>query len=400
MVTPAAPPAVASTSPVGAAPPALPASEPASGPQNPVEALAPPEAALPALAGSDDPCRPCTGRTAGLPRRGGLLQMDGLVRRVVATVDNLGREHAPARLWPVNPHARTLCRGRQRPGANHWPRQRRPYGALVRWIESVTWSGPWRVCAALSLVPAGLRRTRLPRPLFQRPPGGGDRPSAPGSRARQPRGGEADRGEGRRAVHPPWVRYEFADPQLQNLSSGQKIMVRVGLENERRLKARLKALRALVATGRLPRPNLRSAGAAVVEDAPFAVSALLVGAEAGIRPANDLLFLCATKEAPIRAQSTTPSRCRKGKPAPGGACGVRRITHCAPAASVRTNAASQITKRACRWHTRHPQAPATGAARRVGSLTRAIAALGPGFRRRKRHALLSQAERSDGPWDV
>jgi hypothetical protein len=47
----------------------------------------------------------------------------------------------------------------------------------------------------------------------------------------------------------PWVRYEFADPQLQALSSGQKIMVRVGLVNERRLKARLKALRALVATG-------------------------------------------------------------------------------------------------------------------------------------------------------
>jgi len=47
----------------------------------------------------------------------------------------------------------------------------------------------------------------------------------------------------------PWVRYEFADPQLQSLSSGQKIMVRVGLENERRLKVRLKALRALVATG-------------------------------------------------------------------------------------------------------------------------------------------------------
>ncbi len=42
----------------------------------------------------------------------------------------------------------------------------------------------------------------------------------------------------------PWVRYEFADPQLQALSSGQKIMVRVGLENERRLKVRLKAAAA------------------------------------------------------------------------------------------------------------------------------------------------------------
>ena len=53
----------------------------------------------------------------------------------------------------------------------------------------------------------------------------------------------------------PWVRYEFADPQLQSLSSGQKIMVRVGLENERRLKVRLKVLRGLVAKGAVAQPK-------------------------------------------------------------------------------------------------------------------------------------------------
>jgi hypothetical protein len=42
----------------------------------------------------------------------------------------------------------------------------------------------------------------------------------------------------------PWLRYEFADPALQSASAGHKMMVRVGAVNERRLKARLRALRA------------------------------------------------------------------------------------------------------------------------------------------------------------
>lgn len=46
----------------------------------------------------------------------------------------------------------------------------------------------------------------------------------------------------------PWVRYEFVDPALEALPAGQKIMLRVGPVNERRLKARLTELRrALVA---------------------------------------------------------------------------------------------------------------------------------------------------------
>ena len=49
----------------------------------------------------------------------------------------------------------------------------------------------------------------------------------------------------------PWVRYEYADPQLESLSSGQKIMVRVGLENERKLKASLRGFRDQIATGEL-----------------------------------------------------------------------------------------------------------------------------------------------------
>ena len=48
----------------------------------------------------------------------------------------------------------------------------------------------------------------------------------------------------------PWVRYEYTDPALESLSAGQKIMVRVGVTHERRLKAWLSGFRRAIATPR------------------------------------------------------------------------------------------------------------------------------------------------------
>ncbi len=45
-------------------------------------------------------------------------------------------------------------------------------------------------------------------------------------------------------VSQPKVLYEFVDPELEDLSAGHKIMVRVGVDNERRLKAQLRKIRA------------------------------------------------------------------------------------------------------------------------------------------------------------
>jgi hypothetical protein len=44
----------------------------------------------------------------------------------------------------------------------------------------------------------------------------------------------------------PWVLYEFVDPGLQSLSSGQKALLRTGSINERRIKTRLAEVRRLV----------------------------------------------------------------------------------------------------------------------------------------------------------
>lgn len=43
--------------------------------------------------------------------------------------------------------------------------------------------------------------------------------------------------------------YQFADPALENLSAGQKIIVRIGPDNGAKVRAKLKEIRALVATG-------------------------------------------------------------------------------------------------------------------------------------------------------
>jgi hypothetical protein len=48
----------------------------------------------------------------------------------------------------------------------------------------------------------------------------------------------------------PWVRYEFVDAKLEALSSGQKIMVRMGVDHERRLKGWLSGFRQAIASPR------------------------------------------------------------------------------------------------------------------------------------------------------
>jgi len=51
----------------------------------------------------------------------------------------------------------------------------------------------------------------------------------------------------------PWVRYEFVNPAFESLSAGQKIMLRVGSVNERRLKAKLTAIRQQLIKRVVPR---------------------------------------------------------------------------------------------------------------------------------------------------
>ena len=44
----------------------------------------------------------------------------------------------------------------------------------------------------------------------------------------------------------PWVRHEFVDPALQVLPAGSRMLLRMGTDNERRLKARLVQWRSAI----------------------------------------------------------------------------------------------------------------------------------------------------------
>jgi len=236
-------------------PPESPAPAPqvaASGPQNPVDALAEPDAVLPALAEADAAVTSALTELLGAKRVASFLNVDGFVRRAVATVDNLPRPQAASRMWPVQPSPeRFLVQGtgeQQVIGAGNAAR----YAAFTGFVEAVDAERAATVYARLyPLFQQAYEELGYPGRYFN------DRLVAVIDHllaAPEPAGPIAVRlteVRGEFADTRPWTRYEFADPTLESLSSGQKMMVRVGLSNEKRLKAKLRTFRAQVATGEL-----------------------------------------------------------------------------------------------------------------------------------------------------
>ena len=174
-----------------------------------------------------------------------LLISDDFVRRFVVTIDNLGREHAAPRLWPVPPtpgRFQVIERdGRSYANPDNAARYT-PWVLLAEQIDpgaAVALYGrmlPLLQKAYEDLGYPGQRfHTRLMAVIDQLLA----TPAAPELIALT-----LVEVKGEVPSERPWVRYEFADPALQSASAGQKIMLRVGAVNQRRLKAQLRALRA------------------------------------------------------------------------------------------------------------------------------------------------------------
>lgn len=174
-----------------------------------------------------------------------LLIGDDFVHRFVVTVDNLGREHAPPRLWPVPPTP-----GRfqvvERDGRLYAePDNAARYTPLVLLAEQIDPK------AAVALYG---RMLPLLQPAYEELGYPGQRfhtrlvavidqlLAAPEAPELIPLTLVEVKGEV--PSERPWLRYEFADPKFEAASAGQKIMLRVGAVNQRRLKAKLRALRA------------------------------------------------------------------------------------------------------------------------------------------------------------
>ena len=245
------PPALVTTPapPVAAAPPApAPAASPPAI-QHPIEPEAPAVAAAPpiTLDTSDALIRQALTDLLSSKPVSTWLRTDDFVRRAVATVDGLGSAHSAPRLWPVNPSVGRFIVQRDGETETIGAANAARYANFVGFVESID------VTRAAALY-------RRHYPLFQSAyqelgyPQGyfNDRLVAVIDQmlaTPEPAGALAVRVTEVKGEVPstqPWLRYEFVDPQLEALPAGSKLLLRMGPDNARRVKAKLRALRNLV----------------------------------------------------------------------------------------------------------------------------------------------------------
>jgi hypothetical protein len=172
------------------------------------------------------------------------LQTDEFPRRFVATVDNLGRSHAPAALWPVTPTAGrcTVDDSADGPviGADNSAR----YTPFVLLAETVDIGRAVDLYVRMyPLLQKAYEQLGFPRRHFN------DRlfevidQLLATPEAAYPMQLKLLEVKGSVPSLRPWVRYQYADRSLESLSAGQKILLRVGPVNQRRLKAKLAEIR-------------------------------------------------------------------------------------------------------------------------------------------------------------
>lgn len=180
------------------------------------------------------------GRTAVLQ----LMQTDGFAARIVATVDNLPRGHVAPRVWPVNPSpGRFTADDEGRIAAANAHR----YDAVMRLLDALPPADAAafyrRLYPQLSAAygalgyPGQSFHARLKEvidhlletPAVSRPP--------------QVQLLEV---KGEVPSQRPWVRYEYTDPALQQLSAGQRLLLRLGPAHQARVLDWLRALRPLL----------------------------------------------------------------------------------------------------------------------------------------------------------
>lgn len=178
-----------------------------------------------------------------------IVQAYDFPHRFVATVDNLGRSTAPASLWPTTPaNDRFMVVERDGRTFIH-PDNDFRYTALVLLAERIDVKAAVGLYVRmLPLLQAAYEDIGFPHQAFHaRLLSVLDQLLAAPD---VPRPLEVQLTEVRGPVPSmrPWVRYEFSDPMLEQASAGQKILVRIGPVNHRRLKAVLAKLRRKLAS--------------------------------------------------------------------------------------------------------------------------------------------------------
>lgn len=208
--------------------------------------------APPSLPSLDESDALLAGRLTDLLGRDGVRQfvfLDSFVRRTVATIDNLPSQQAPVLMWPLRPTPERFTVRASADGREEiHPDNSQRYVPLVRMIESVDADRAVAVYRRLyPLFQQAYEDLGYPGKYFN------DRlvqvldhllatPVPEG-----PLTVTLVQVKGSVPSLRPWVRYEWADPQWQAMSAGQKMLMRVGADNQRRLQAKLREIRQRVA---------------------------------------------------------------------------------------------------------------------------------------------------------
>lgn len=239
----AVPPAASAPIAASSAPPP----QVASAPQTVASAASAPwqwpasTASLPDLRNSDALALRELGTLLGKPGLAWLVPRH-LILHLVATVDNLTRPVVPLQVWPVHPLPGALRTTGQGDTLALAPDNARRY---VPYVQALTAIAPQRAVAVyLQLSPLfeqAWRELGHPKSAFN------DRLLAVIAKLLQ-----APEPEGPVFLRQPKVLYTYADPALEAAPAGQKILLRMGLQNERAVKDWLRQFRQALLAQRRP----------------------------------------------------------------------------------------------------------------------------------------------------
>lgn len=230
--------------------PAAPSAPPAAAPENAEPGIAHPlppagnaaaAAPLPGLADSDAPLRDALGQISSADAVKDFLAPQDLIRKIVVTIDNLPRQKVAVEKRPANAAPGSFLANGDELHATLDQRNFERYKPLVAVVSQLD---PKQLGALYihyyPLFQESYQNLGYPNGYFN------DRlvevidnllatpePKGPVELVR------------------PNVMYTYADPALESRSAGQKLLIRMGPENAKAIKAKLTELRAVITAGQL-----------------------------------------------------------------------------------------------------------------------------------------------------